>query len=148
MTSFGELTSAGRLRRLRGVAAAALVRYAVGECRLSLLADSFNTLFRVTAEGGSFVLRVGPAERIHRAGAARAEAEWTGALAACGLPVPRVIAARDGSASVTVSSPGVPGPRECVLLSLDSGAPAAQADRPGGGPGPGATLCAPACRAG
>ncbi|MBO0788616.1 MAG: phosphotransferase, partial [Actinobacteria bacterium] len=61
------------------------------------------------------------AERTHRAGAVGAEAEWTGALAACGLPVPRVIAARDGSASVTVSSPGVPGPRECVLLSWTPG---------------------------
>lgn len=121
MTPFGELTGAGRLRRLRRVAAAALAHYALGECRLSLVADSFNTLFRVTAEGGSFVLRVGPRQRIHRAGAARAEAEWTGSLAARGLPVPRVIAAGDGSASVTVSSPGVPGPRECALLSWTPG---------------------------
>jgi Ser/Thr protein kinase RdoA (MazF antagonist) len=121
MTPFAELTPAGQQRRLRRVVAGALERYEIGEHRVSLLATSFNTVYRVSSARGTFVLRVGPEHRIHRSGAARAEAEWTAHLAACGLRVPQVVATRAGTASTEVSIAGVPGARECVLLTWTAG---------------------------
>jgi Ser/Thr protein kinase RdoA (MazF antagonist) len=118
---FDQLTSTGRLRRLRGLASAALDHYDLGDSKLALLADSFNTLFRVTTAGGTYVLRVGPQHRIHAVGSAQAESDWTDDLVARGLPSPRVVASRDGSPSLTVGIEGVPGLRECMVLTWTPG---------------------------
>ena len=48
--SFEELTDAGKARRLRVVAAAALERYDLRVRRLRLITNEFNAVFRVDAE--------------------------------------------------------------------------------------------------
>jgi len=118
---FDGLTSIGKLRRLRRVAAEALRRYDLRDYRLALLADSFNTIFRVSCAGEIFVLRVGPALRIHTPDAAYAESAWTTELAAAGLRVPRIVTTSDGSPSVRAAADDVPGVRECTLLTWTTG---------------------------
>lgn len=102
-------------------ASRALGHFGISDHRLVLTADSFNTVFRVLLPGASYVLRVAVARTIHEAGAAFAEHDWTHALADRGLPVPRVVRAEDGSPSVAVLAEGVPGARECTLLTWTPG---------------------------
>ncbi len=104
-----------RLRRLRVVAVEALRHFDLSEYRLALQADSFNTVFRVSCVGATYLLRVGPARTIHEVGAAFAEYQWTSALADRGPLVPRIVLTMGGAASVRVAVPGVPGSRECSL---------------------------------
>ena len=78
----------------------ALKRYPLTGVQVEHLADSFNTIYRIRADEGDFALRVGPADGIHRPGAAEAEARWTAHLARAGLTVPRVIRAKDGADTV------------------------------------------------
>lgn len=118
---FESLTQTGRLRRLRAVAAEALCHFNLSEYRLALQADSFNTVFRVSCGGATYLLRVGPARTIHEVGAAFAEYQWTSALADRGLPVPRIVLTMGGAASVRVAVPGVPDIRECTLLTWRTG---------------------------
>lgn len=112
------------------LADAALRRYQVGAYRLSPLAESFNTVLRVDSAGGRFVLRIGPAVRIHAVNAASAEDRWTRDLERQGLPVPRVVRSVDGRPSVTVAD-AEGHAHECTLLtwvpgrSLTHPAPAA-----------------------
>lgn len=63
----------------------------------------------------------GPARTIHEVGAASAEHEWTASLADRGLRVPRIVLTEQGAASVRVAVPGVPGQRECALLTWRTG---------------------------
>ena len=101
----------------------ALTSYGLADVELRRVAESFNTVYRVTSGSSIYCLRVGPMQRVHRVGAAVAEANWTRQLAQAGLHVPRVIKALDGSPSVTVSVDGVPAERECVLLNWTPGRP-------------------------
>ena len=80
-------------------------------------------MFRVSCVGATYLLRVGPARTIHEPAAALAEQAWTASLADRGLHVPRVIPALDGSASVQVVARDVPGKRECMLLTWQTGQP-------------------------
>ena len=119
---FDDLTRAGQLRRTRRVVDAMLREYAIGtDRRVTLVADSYNTIYRVRSQGDSFVVRIGPMDRVHAPGSAVAEAQWMDELAAAGLRVPRVVASRDGAVSTTVKVDGVPGARECMLLTWTSG---------------------------
>jgi Ser/Thr protein kinase RdoA (MazF antagonist) len=123
VTAFDSLTRLGRVRRLRAVAAEALAHYDVRPHRLALQAESFNTMFRVVCSDEAYLLRVGPERPIHQPGAAMAEHDWTRSLATRGLKVPRVVLTVDGAASVSVTAPGVPGSRECSLLTWRTGRP-------------------------
>ncbi len=102
----------GRLRRL---AEAALASYALPAPRLSLLAHRHNTLFRVSAAGQQYVLR------IHRGGSPRAETirselAWLAALRRdTPLEVPNPIPTSAGE-WVTEA-----GPYPCVLLGWQPG---------------------------
>jgi Ser/Thr protein kinase RdoA (MazF antagonist) len=119
--TFESLTQKGRLRRLRGVAAEALRHFDVPEHRLTFQGNSFNTLFRVSCPDRAYLLRVGPERRIHELGAALAEHDWTAELDTRGLRAPRIVLTTSGSASVYVAASGVPGRRECTLLSWRTG---------------------------
>jgi len=116
--AFGELTERGRIRRIGGIARAALQSYDVDVVRVSYAARAFNTVFRVdTASGTSYALRVSPEQRIHADGCEELEAEWVAAIRRdTDVPVPAVIRARDGAAVVTVDAVDVPVPRTCVLF--------------------------------
>jgi Ser/Thr protein kinase RdoA (MazF antagonist) len=122
MRSFEELSNAGKARRLRVVAAAALERYDLRVQRLRLITNEFNAVFRVDAEAGrTFVLRVNLPNRRSLA-EIEAEMSWLDALAtetAVGVPTP--VRADDGDLVVTVSAAGVPEPRHCVLFGWIGG---------------------------
>jgi Ser/Thr protein kinase RdoA (MazF antagonist) len=115
--SFEELTNAGKARRLRVVAAAALERYDLRVRRLRLITNEFNAVFRVDAEAGrTFVLRVNLPNRRSLA-EIEAELRWLNALAtetAVGVPSP--VLAHGGDLVVTASATGIPEPRHCVLF--------------------------------
>jgi Ser/Thr protein kinase RdoA (MazF antagonist) len=116
--AFDELTTRGRIGRLRGLALDVLRDYDLEIERCSFAGQAFNTVFRVdAANGSSYALRVSPSLRIHADGCEVAEAAWLAALRRdVGLAVPQVIPARDGSVIVWVSTAGVPGARSCVLF--------------------------------
>jgi Ser/Thr protein kinase RdoA (MazF antagonist) len=116
--AFEELTTRGRIRRLRRLALDALDQYDLDVARCAFHARAFNTVFRVDATNGStYALRMSPSLRIHADGCEVAEAAWLATLRRdAGLPVPKVIPARDGSVVVWVSIPGVSEARSCVLF--------------------------------
>jgi Ser/Thr protein kinase RdoA (MazF antagonist) len=116
--AFDELTSRGRIGRLRRLALDALREYDLEVERCSFAGQAFNTVFRVDAtDGSSYALRVSPSLRIHADGCEVAEAAWLAALRRdSGLAVPQAIPSRDGSVVVWASTAGVPDARSCVLF--------------------------------
>ena len=79
-------------------------------------AQAFNTVFGVDARDGSrYALRVGSELRIHADGCEEVEAAWVNELHAAGLPVARVLPARDGTFVVDV------GARRCLLFEWVAG---------------------------
>jgi Ser/Thr protein kinase RdoA (MazF antagonist) len=121
--AFDDLTARGQAGRLRALAADALSEYEIAVVRVSYVARSFNTVFRVDgADGSTYALRVSPNLRIHADGCEAAEAAWVAALRRdTGLPVPQVIPTRDGSPTASVARPGVPGVRTGVLFEWVGG---------------------------
>ncbi|GHG32967.1 MULTISPECIES: phosphotransferase enzyme family protein [Amycolatopsis] len=113
---FAELDRAGRTRRLRRLAEAALTAYAVPVARLTPLAHGHNTSFRVDgADGHRYVLRV---QRPDGPGVAqvRAEMAWLATLRReTGLVVPQPVPTRARDLVTVVADPAVPEPRTCVL---------------------------------
>ncbi|WP_370967888.1 phosphotransferase enzyme family protein [Amycolatopsis sp. cg9] len=113
---FAELDRAGRTRRLRRLAEAALTAYDVPVARLSPLAHGLNTTFRVDgADGHRYVLRV---QRPDGPGPARVRSEmaWLAALGReTDLVVPLPVPTRERDLIVVVADPAVPEPRTCVL---------------------------------
>ncbi|MEV6828953.1 phosphotransferase [Amycolatopsis sp. NPDC051102] len=113
---FAELDRAGRTRRLRRLAEAALTAYAVPVARLTPLAHGLNTSFRVDgADGHRYVLRV---QRPDGPGVAqvRAEMAWLATLSReTDLVVPRPVPTRARELATVVADPAVPEPRTCVL---------------------------------
>lgn len=102
---------------------AALAAYGLAGARVTEISTSYNTVCRIEAPGGPFVLRVGPHRTVHRPGAAAAERAFLEDLSAQGARVPRVVPADDGAASVTVEVPDLPGARACMLLRWVPGEP-------------------------
>jgi Ser/Thr protein kinase RdoA (MazF antagonist) len=124
-SAFDDLTARGRVGRLRALARDALAAYDISVVRVSYVAQSFNTVFRVDgADGSTYALRVSPNLRIHADGCEAVEAVWVAALRRdTGLPVPQVIPTRDGSPIASIGRPGVPGVRTCVLFEWVGGRP-------------------------
>ena len=123
--AFDDLTSRGRMRRLRALALDALRKYDLDVERCAFVSTGFNTVFRVeTTTGSTYALRVSPNLRIHADGCELVEAAWVAALRRdTNVAVPRVIAASDGSAVVWAEAAGVPGARSCVLFEWVRGQP-------------------------
>ncbi|MBE1501492.1 Ser/Thr protein kinase RdoA (MazF antagonist) [Amycolatopsis lexingtonensis] len=113
---FAELDRAGRTRRLRRLAEAALTAYDVPVARLTPLAHGVNTAFRVDgADGHRYVLRV---QRPDGPGPARVRSEmaWLSALRReTDLVVPLPVPTRERDLITVVADPAVPEPRTCVL---------------------------------
>ncbi len=125
MQPFERLTPRGQIGRLRALARVALEQYplgAGGAPRVSLLKQTFNTLFRVVDRGHKTALRVGARDVIHPPETETVETAWLTALRAdteIGAPLP--IANRAGSDVTTVAVPGVPEARTCVLFEWAPG---------------------------
>ncbi len=117
MRPFQELTNAGKARRLRAVASAALERYDLRLRRLRLITNEFNAAFLVDADADrKYVLRVNLPGRRSLA-EIEAEMSWLNALATeTAVGVPTTVLAASGDLVVTVSAAGVPEPRHSALL--------------------------------
>ncbi len=117
MKPYEQLTAAGKLQRLRRLAAEAIERYDLRGARLTFLRQINNTLFRVDAQAhGRFLLRIHNLAR-HSNEEIRSEFVWLEALRReAHLIVPEPVPARDGSLWIEVLAEGVPEPRRCVLL--------------------------------
>jgi Ser/Thr protein kinase RdoA (MazF antagonist) len=99
------------------LARTALAAYPLHEPRLRLLADRYNSAYRVVAPGGDqYVLRVHPPGQTSME-AVRSELLWLAALREeTGLRVPEPVENRAQHLVTVVSHPGVPQPRLCVLF--------------------------------
>jgi Ser/Thr protein kinase RdoA (MazF antagonist) len=121
---FADLTDRGRLRRLAGLARAALEQWPIDVARCRLVAEHTNATFRVDAtDGRRFALRVcAPGE--HSREDHEIEVDWMTAVdEQTKVLVPRPVATRDGSFLVEMGVDGVPEPRLCLLSGWVPGRP-------------------------
>jgi Ser/Thr protein kinase RdoA (MazF antagonist) len=127
MRSYEELTPIGRIRRMRGLARAALNAYGLAGARFKLIRQAGNTLFRVKetnpTSGGSDVYVAGEYMlRLHQpgyqsTGAIELELAWLAAMCReVSLPIPEPLSTPDGRRLVRVSIAGVPGETNCSIL--------------------------------
>lgn len=124
---FDELGEAGRARRLRPLALAAMREWDLRVSRLRLLTNGYNAMFRVDTDDGPFVLRVNLPRR--NDAELRAEIGWLTALARAGgvgVPIPTFA----GEPWAVAAAPRVPGSRRCVLFSWIPGRDMTSGDDP------------------
>ena len=118
MQAFRDLSSVGKIRRLRSLARDALEKkFGITNASLSLLSThSFNTIFRVDCEDGQrYALRVGDEIRIHTRGVETIEAEWLDSL---GTITPmRSVPTIAGKFGETIENAMVDGQRVVSLLT-------------------------------
>ena len=121
---FDQLTIQGQNRRLRRLAVAALAHYNLSVRQVRLHAVETNTIFRIdTADKQKYALRIG-APNEHTLADNQAEVAWLTALKQdTPLNIAEPVALRDGRYIATVSAPGVPVARRCVLFRWIPGHP-------------------------
>ena len=119
MKDFASLTRVGQTRRLRRLADRAIESYDLDVVDMRLIAQSFNTAYRVQCHGVlAHLLRVGSSFRLHPPDSDTMAAAWQRELLRdLGLGVPQYVSARDGSIVHPVSLDGIPGPRDCAVLT-------------------------------
>lgn len=78
-----------------------IARHALTNAVVSYVTSSFNTIYRVSADQGEFMLRVSPPQRIHEPDVTEAEEAWTDRVRGAGLAAPQLIRAFDGSTVLT-----------------------------------------------
>ncbi|MCP4517153.1 MAG: phosphotransferase, partial [Delftia sp.] len=117
MKRFQDLTPGGQFRRLRRLAQTALEAYDVQVTSLLPLQHWLNTTFRIeTSQAARYALRI-HRPNFQTPAMIRSELLWLTALCQeTDLQVPEPVLARDWALLTTVSMPGVPEPRHCVLF--------------------------------
>lgn len=117
MKPYEELTTRGKLRRLRSLSLKALEEYDLQVKRLKFFAVETNTMFRVDAQDGArYLLRIYSDEETTLRDNL-AEMFWLNALKRdTDLNVIEPVARRDGDYITVVNAPGVPGERRCALF--------------------------------
>lgn len=125
MEEFASLTDLGRMRRLRRLAEKALDSYDLDVVGVTLVAHSFNSIYRVrSVSRPAHLLRVGPSFHLHPPDTDTLAAAWQRALHTdIGLPVSQYVSTRTGSITSSVSLAGVPESRTCAVLSWVPGRP-------------------------
>ena len=73
-----------------------IARHALTNAVVSYVTSSFNTIYRVLADQGEFMLRVSPPQRIHEPHVTQAEEAWTDRIREAGLAAPQMIRTLDG----------------------------------------------------
>jgi Ser/Thr protein kinase RdoA (MazF antagonist) len=117
MRAYEELTEQGKIRRLHGLARAALDFYDIPVQRLSCIARDTNTTFRVdAADGARFALRVGAPPTDTNLDI-DTEMAWLDALAReTSIAAARPLRNRYGDFVSVVEQESVPHARRCVLF--------------------------------
>jgi Ser/Thr protein kinase RdoA (MazF antagonist) len=104
------------------VALAALRNYEIVPESVSLAAESFNSIFRVTTAAAVYALRVGALLQIHPEGTAVIEAAWHRRLREQGVFVPDVLANIDGELATLVPDERAEhSTRVCILFEWVAG---------------------------
>lgn len=109
MHAYGQLTNAGKLRRLHMLASAGLTHYELEQAEFTYYGFETNLLYRVkTKSGEAFILRLAyPGWRTYDD--LLSEAMWLTALEAeTDIPVPGVLPTRTGEMVLSMDFPGVP----------------------------------------
>jgi len=116
MKPFAELTQPGQLRRLRGLAEAALAAYQLPSWEMQAEHHGHNTTFRIDAGDERYSLRINkPGWRSERH--IRSEATWLAAIREdTELVVPQPVRNRNGELVTTAGARGVPEERYCLLF--------------------------------
>lgn len=130
MESPEQLAKAEHVELLLTLARKALLRYGLDPdaAEVTPVAESFNNIFRVALDEGTYALRVGPAERIHAEGTEIVEATWMRELRAGGVVCPpTVFDSVDGGPVVRQSRAAVSGERICMLFDSVEGRPLSDA---------------------
>jgi len=114
---FGTLSYLTQVRRLRGLAVAALAKYDVAYSRLTLVNHGENTTYRVDGEASDrYLLRIHRPRYQTDTGIVE-EMEWLNALHSdTDLIVPNPVQNRAGTYLSKASAPGIPETRNCVLF--------------------------------
>ncbi|MBN1138026.1 MAG: phosphotransferase [Anaerolineae bacterium] len=115
---YSDLSLAGKLRRLRGLAVAAMTHYDLNGPEIAYYGFDTNLLYRVTtASGERFMLRLGyPGWRTFED--LWSEAVWLEAIGReTGVPAPRIVPARSGEYVLPMGSPDVPNVWNASLMS-------------------------------
>jgi Ser/Thr protein kinase RdoA (MazF antagonist) len=104
---------------LRKLAREVLTSYDIAPRRIVPAPQSFNSVFRVVADSGTFALRIGSSRRIHAEGTVETEGTWLTRLADCGIHVPRLRRNQAGRFGTEVDDGQ--GPRTCALSDWVAG---------------------------
>jgi Ser/Thr protein kinase RdoA (MazF antagonist) len=121
-SSFSDLTRRGQLIRLRQLAQTALQEYDLRDPHIELIQYWLNATFLVEAARPGSRTRDRYVLRVHAPGLQNenliwSEMVWLSAIRAdTGLAVPEPVPTSIGELLATVSAPGVPEPRHCVLF--------------------------------
>jgi Ser/Thr protein kinase RdoA (MazF antagonist) len=105
---------------VREIALEALRHYDLAPRRVSRVAESFNSVFRVTAASGTHALRVGSHLRIHADGTLETEGDWLRRLGDHGMLVPALRTNRAGEVGTDVAVRDA-APRTCALFDWVAG---------------------------
>jgi Ser/Thr protein kinase RdoA (MazF antagonist) len=105
---------------LREIALEALRHHDLALRRVTLAAESFNSVFRVTTASGTYALRVGSPLRVHAEGTLETEDAWLRRLGDGGVVVPALHRNRAGELGTDVAVPGA-APRTCALFDWVAG---------------------------
>ncbi|MBW3624029.1 MAG: phosphotransferase [Armatimonadetes bacterium] len=124
MKPYREITRKGQIRRMRGLALAALKQFEIEPLRVEFLTHGENTTFRVSARSRessppeSYLLRIHIDHPTYRDTLpVLSELQWLQSLRRSeGLEVPEPVPTRDGAWVVREEAEGVPGARSCVLF--------------------------------
>jgi Ser/Thr protein kinase RdoA (MazF antagonist) len=138
--AYEDLTSYGKLGRIRQIAREALEAFGFTDAHLRFIVDAGNILYRVRAMNlepieGTLYMNDSYLLRLHWPGyqkdhAIDSELQWLHALSDAGLPVPQPVSTTEGKLSVEISVPGVPKARRCSLLRWVKGRMATKVVRP------------------
>jgi Ser/Thr protein kinase RdoA (MazF antagonist) len=126
MKAYEDLTSQGKLRRIKQIAFKALDSFGFAEANMRIIANAGNIMYRVKTTNSMplnaslyvnncYLLRLHLPD-YHSDGAVDSELEWLSALCKAKLPVPQPILTVKGELSVEVSVPEVSRARRCSLL--------------------------------
>ncbi|MDH3309013.1 MAG: phosphotransferase [Acidimicrobiia bacterium] len=131
MKPWDALTEAGRHRRLRSLALAALEQFPVKPGRLRLVGGFTNVIYRVDSPTGPHALRVDLMQD-HTDRDVEIEVAWLEALGTdTDLDVARPVRTRSGGQYAYAGAEGVPGARRCTLFEWIPGRPIADHLSPG-----------------
>lgn len=122
MSTSTESRPADPTKRMESIARTALVHWNLGAADLDLLKFRENAVYKASAGGGRFALRV------HRPGyhsdrALQSELQWINALAEADIEVPRVVPTESGELFAVIPTADPPGPVQVDLFEWIEGHP-------------------------